>query len=398
VRLAAYKVARDNGHSIDKSASIAKNLTVNFNRKGAATTKIGAFYAFFNASAQGTTRMIETLRSPAGKKIIASGVALGAASALIGIVAMGGDDWDKIPENIRERNLIIPDFANKGNYFAVPMPLGFHLIPNIGRKAVEMAFGSNKVSDAQRLGELITMSIDSFNPLGGKDIGQTITPTVADPIAALWRNKDWTGKSIYKEDFNSLNPTVGFKRTKDTATGASKLAAEVINKLTGGTDYKQGLWSPTPDQIDYVFGQIFGGTAREISNIAQTASAPFNNEELPMRKVPLLGKLYGETSGNAVERGAYYDNIRRLNAHETELDGLKKEPNGRVKIAKYLSENPDAKIINKAKGFEKIVNNLSKRRKELMAKNADSSVIRAIDDRIAQRMKVLNDSVFNSLR
>jgi len=398
VRLAAYKVARDNGLSIDKSASIAKNITVNFNRKGAATTKIGAFYAFFNASVQGNTRMFETLRSPAGKKLLASGVALGAAAALLGITAMGADDWDKIPEFIRERNLIIPDFANKGKYFAIPMPLGFNVIPNIGRKSVEMIFGSNKVSKTQRFGELLTSVIDNFNPLGGKDIGQTITPTVADPIVALWRNKDWTGKTIYKEDFSSLNPTAGFTRKKDTATGASKLAAEAINKLTGGTDYKQGAWSPTPDQLDYVFGQFGGGTYRELANAAQAAATPFNNEELPVRKVPLLGKLYGETSGNAVERGAYYDNLRRLNEHENEINGLKKEPSGRVKIAEYLSENPDAKMVNKAKGFEKIVNNLTKRRKELMAKNADSSVIRGIDDRIAQRMKVLNDSVFNSLR
>jgi hypothetical protein len=393
VRLATYKTARDSGLSIDKSASIAKNITVNFNRKGAATTKIGAFYAFFNASVQGNARMLETLRSPAGKKIIASGVALGAVSTLLSITAMGGDDWDKIPEYIRERNLIIPDFANKGKYIAIPLPLGFNVIPNIGRKAVEMAFGSNKVSKTQRLGELLTSFIDNFNPLGGKDIGQTITPTVADPIAALWRNKDWTGRSIYKEDFSSLDPTPGFTRKKDTATWLSKQAAEAINKLTGGTDNKQGARSPTPDQIDYVFGQLGGGTYRELANSAQAAAAPFDDEELPMRKVPLLGKLYGETSGNAVERGAYYDNVRRLNEHENEINGLKKEPNGRVKLAEYLAENPDAKLVNKAKGFEKIVNNLSKRRKELVAKNADSSVIRAIDDRIAARMKVLNDSL-----
>ena len=51
-----------------QAASIAKNLTVNFNRKGQIATQAGALYAFFNAAIQGTTRLAQTLRGPAGSK------------------------------------------------------------------------------------------------------------------------------------------------------------------------------------------------------------------------------------------------------------------------------------------------------------------------------------------
>jgi len=45
-RLSVFMTAVDSGMSDAKAASLAKNITVNFNRKGAQSTKIGAFYAF----------------------------------------------------------------------------------------------------------------------------------------------------------------------------------------------------------------------------------------------------------------------------------------------------------------------------------------------------------------
>jgi len=142
VRLSAYKVALDQGMSKDRAASLAKNITINFNRKGRLGRELGALYAFFNAAIQGTTRMAETLRGPAGKKIMLGGVMLGAVNTLIGMAMMGGDDedeannWAQIPEFIKERSVIIP--LGREDYLTIPMPLGFHVFPNIGRMAVEI--------------------------------------------------------------------------------------------------------------------------------------------------------------------------------------------------------------------------------------------------------------------
>ena len=138
VRVSAFKVALDQGMSTERAASLAKNLTVNFNRKGRQTREIGAFYAFFNAAIQGTVRMWETLRGPMGRKIMLGGVLLGAVNALIGMAVMGGDDdgddhWDKIPEFVKERSLIVP--LGREDYLSIPLPLGFHFLPNVGRLA-----------------------------------------------------------------------------------------------------------------------------------------------------------------------------------------------------------------------------------------------------------------------
>ncbi|WP_159321418.1 LPD38 domain-containing protein, partial [Klebsiella pneumoniae] len=76
-----------------------------------------------------------------GRKIMLGGVMLGAVNALIGMAMMGGDDgeednWEKIPDFVKERSLIFP--LGREDYLAIPMPLGYHVFPNLGRKAVEM--------------------------------------------------------------------------------------------------------------------------------------------------------------------------------------------------------------------------------------------------------------------
>jgi hypothetical protein len=102
------------------AASLAKNLTVNFNRKGDVATQMGALYAFFNASMQGTARMIETLKGPTGKKIMAGGLLLGSMQAAL--LAAAGFDDEEPPEFIRSKNIVIP--TGDGKYIAFPMPLG----------------------------------------------------------------------------------------------------------------------------------------------------------------------------------------------------------------------------------------------------------------------------------
>jgi hypothetical protein len=73
----------------------------------------------------------------------------------------------------------------------------------------------------------------------------------------------------------------------------AKLIAKAIPTISGGTANQPATWSPTPDQIDYVIGQLTGGVGREMVRLAQTIAAPFTGDELPAHKIPLLGRLYG---------------------------------------------------------------------------------------------------------
>lgn len=391
VRLAAYKAAIDNGMTKERAASLAKNLTVNFNRKGRQTREIGALYAFFNAAVQGTTRMAQTLAGPAGKKIMAGGVAVGALSALMGMAMMGdGDDdeYAKIPEFIKKRALIFP--VSKDSYIAIPMPLGFHFLPNIGRLAVEMFAYKDKTIGKQVV-SMFSVMAEAFNPLGGSAPAlQMAMPTVLDPFVALAENKDWTGKAIYLENYNNLDPEPGHRRTKDSATAWSKAFSEAINAITGGTQYTPGAWSPTPDQIDYVIGQLTGGLGREIGKLATSVQAPFTGDELPPHKLPLVGRFYGNTSGPSGQSEKFYENIKLANQHENEIVG-------RLKDGKptddYLKENPSAReLAARGNVAEAQVRKLRSFRKEIARRDEPDAKNRKeeINHRIAAIMKGLN--------
>ena len=149
LRLAAYKAALDKGMSRAQAASIAKNLTVNFNRKGAVAQQAGALYAFFNAAMQGTARIGQTLAADgrltkAGKRVVLGGLALGVLQALA--LAAAGLDDDDVPPFVQERSLIIPTGGK--SYVTIPMPLGYHVIPGLGRHAAQFAMGGSRTGSS----------------------------------------------------------------------------------------------------------------------------------------------------------------------------------------------------------------------------------------------------------
>jgi DNA repair protein RadC/DNA-binding protein H-NS len=235
VRLSAYKVAKEqkkNGVreiTDQQAASLAKNLTVNFNRKGQIGRQAGALYAFFNAAVQGTARMLETLRGPAGKTIIGGGLLIGSAQAML--LAAFGFDEDEPPDFVKERNIVIP--TGGGKYITVPMPLGYNVIPNTSRILTEWGLSGFKDTH-KRVAQITGAALDMFNPIGNAGWSmQTLTPTVGDPLVALTENRDWTGKPIAKEDISNLDPTPGYSRSKETASYISKAMAKFLNFATG---------------------------------------------------------------------------------------------------------------------------------------------------------------------
>ena len=388
VRLAAFKEARAANLSVEQAASLAKNLTVNFNRKGEMAMQAGALYAFFNASVQGMTRMGQTLTGPAGKRIIYGGITLGAMQALA--LAAAGFDDDEPPDFVRERNLILPIGDKK--YLTLPMPLGFNVLPNIGRLSMELMLSGGK-KPGKKIGGLLGVLVDATNPLGGSaPLAQIISPTITDPLVALGMNKDWTGKPIAREDMSGLNQTPGFTRSRDVSSAPAKWVAEAINTLSGGTKYKPGIASPTADQIEYLVGQVTGGVGREIGKIATTVETAVTGEELPPYKMPLLGRFYGSSEGQAAQGNAFYANLKELNGHEATIKGLRKEGKAR-ELAEYLRDNPDAKLIALANKAERRVSELRKRKRELAEREDGPKSTRLLDHQITNNMKILNDAV-----
>ena len=286
---------------------------------------------------------------------------------------------------MRERSLIIPTGGK--TYISIPMPLGLHVIPNVGRVTTEWALSGFK-NTPQRVASLLGTFADSFNPIGNAGWSmQTLAPTALDPLVALTENKDWQGRPIAKESMNRDMP--GPQLYRDTATSWSKLISESINYLSGGDKYSRGVLSPTPDQIDYLIGQLTGGVGREISKVEQTAIGLARGEDVPTYKIPLVGRLIGDSKSQASEGAAFYANAQKLNKLETEIKLLRED--GKVAEAQALrASRPEAYLMTQANYAERAIQRLRKEKSELIKDGAPREKIREIEERITARMAGLN--------
>ena len=387
IRLSAYKTASKT-MSKESAALLAKELTVNFDRKGALGSKINAWYAFFNASAQGTARLMETMKGPKGKLIFGGGVGIGVMQAVM-MAAAGFDDNDP-PEFVKERNFIIP--LPDGKYSAIPYPIGLHWFPNTGRLATEFVLNGGKKA-GEKASNFFGMTADAFNPIGSSGLSmQTVLPTVLDPLAALEANKDSFGRPIYKAD-RATNPTPGYLRSREGASEINKMLSKFLNYASGGTEFKKGVVSPTADALDYLTGQVTGGTGREIMKVGELAKSVSTGEELPSYRVPLAGRFYGDTESKAADSQRFYENVTRMAEHENEIKGRRKAGYQGQTVAEYIRENPESRLWQQANNVENQISQLNKKKKNLQERGADKDKILMIDNQKQMAMKRFNDRI-----
>jgi len=166
--------------------------------------------------------------------------------------------------------------------------------------------------------------------------------------------------------------------------------ASYFDLVSGGTDLQPGIFSPTPDQIAYLWGQATGGLGREIAKGITTVEKTITGEDLPSYKIPLAGRFYGETKSAAAESGRFYKNMEKLNKHENEIKGRrdKKQP-----LGDYLKDNPEARLAPMARKVYQDVRQLRNRREALMERDAPKESVQAVEKMITRKMQVLNERV-----
>jgi hypothetical protein len=401
VRLSAYKAGLDAGMTSQRAAALAKNLTVNFNRKGQATANANALYAFFNARVQGTARMMEVMydekdgkisMTGVGKKIIAGGMLIGAFQAIALMAA--GFDGDEPPDFLKSKNIIIP--TGNGTYAIIPMPLGWNLFPNIGREVTEYVLINAGAMKGRRaltttMTNIMAQVIDMFNPLGAGSPANFFAPTIADPIVSLAVNKDAFGRPISREG-RETTPTPGWERSRDTATALSKALAYGINYITGGGEDGIGAVSPTADQLDYIAREYAGGVGREITKAVRYVANKATGEEIPAYSVPIAGKLYGELDSPSAVADKFYKNVKAMAEHEGAIKRIKERKGD---VNDYRKENKEAtvRLINRANYVENEVAKYNREIRALVKKEAPEKDIKFKKEKRDALMKAYNEEV-----
>jgi hypothetical protein len=310
------------------------------------------------------------------------------------MMAAAGFDADEPPDYVRDKNFIIPLGDKK--YETFPMPQGFNVIPGIARIVTEYILANDHIISGKRdipdvIAQAATLLADAFNPLGGGSLLQMVSPTVIDPIAAVYSNKDAFGRPIYKEDM-ATKPTPGFMRSRENASVISQGIAHFLNDISSpaGTQFTKGKISPTADELDYYAGQFGGGAVREAMKAVETIRAPFTSEDLPSYRIPLAGRFYGDTKSQAAIQDKFYNNITLMSKYANEIKNLQlsgQDP------SRYMIAHPESQFYAAASQYNDVVNQINENKKLMLRNKMPMKDIRENEAQKIMLMKQFNDQI-----
>lgn len=414
VRLSAYVNARKVGISKAKAASLAKNMTVNFNRKGTAGTTLNALYMFANASIQGSMNFARTMGSLNGKKgdpvwsrlntaqkisvgLMAGSFALATANRMGAGDDDDGENWyDKVPQYVKERNLVIMKSLlggeQDGSYWKIPLPYGYNIFHVFGTSTEAVASGS--VGPGQGAIDLSLAALGSFSPIGFQDskelstgVLKNLAPTIAKPIVDVVANENFMGSSIYNENFPFGTPKPDSSLARRSTPEGYRAIASFLNDASGGSQWRSGAIDINPDVMRYFVDYFTGGAGKFVaSKFPDNAYRLTNGVELPAHRTVFLSRVNGQVLPYS-DQSKFYDRRDEVAQAYEELKGLKG-----VERSEFRRENRQLLgLRNLIRASEKRLKFLRKKRNGIYSADL-SPVLR--DERlktVEQQMKVIVD-------
>lgn len=298
--------------SILKSINDAKEVSVNFNRKGSgaygqATAK--RLYMFLNPAIQAMVQRIE-LSNKFPKRmaaVFATEFAMGAAMpALFALLysLLGGDDDEALGNYYNLTN-----FKRRSN---ICLPLGDGSVDIPLAHESRVAFGLGEILASAIMGhtEYDDVSVDIFNTLTqslpinpvegitpGDNIIETVklnlTPDAIKPFVEIWANKDFAGNTIHNaSDFNKHYPE--HERGK---RGAGTLFTLLSEALSG--EYSRNGWDDTlgeiitPSSLEHLAKGYLGGLYTLANEAVKTVQWAAGNEEYAeFKNIPIVNGFY----------------------------------------------------------------------------------------------------------
>lgn len=306
-RLSAYRSLREMGVSPEKATSIVRNLTVNFQRHGELGPAINTLYLFFNASIQGSATLVKAVgSSKKAQAAMGAAVGLGFALAELNRYVAGNDDdeenrYDKIPDHVKERNVILPKFwRDDGAYGTLALPYGYNVPFVFGSLMSDYGHGKKTAPEVAK--GFAFAVLDAFDPLGGGDsrtlsnaIAKRAAPSLVDPIVELAINEDYKGDPITNDNqFEREKPAS--QRTKKNSKEHWKALATFLNQATGGSEFMPGSIDISPDAMGHMADFIGGGTGGFISRTGSAITKAVKGEEVPTQEIPFYRTFNKELS------------------------------------------------------------------------------------------------------
>ena len=347
-RFAAFVTSREMGRTLDRSIYDAKEISVNFNKKGSGAKFYGSVgqtfsgnasalvsglgrsgYVFWNAAIQGTTNFGRQVKRHPAKAFtgIAAMFLLGVLVAYLG----GDDDEDKnayynLPEHVRRSNIL---FRTGDSWISIPLPIEYRAIYGMGELMTSVLSGKEHLTD-EEVAEAIAGQVSQLLPIDFLEGGGGINAFAPSAVKPLWEayvaEKSWTGMPIYKDTPYNKNMPEWTKAYKSTNKHIVNLAA-TLNEATGGDRYTKGAVDINPAKIEYMLNGYFSGVWGTINKLSKTAETIAGEREYDPSNILLMNRLVKAGDERTEYRAVNNEYFRLKEEHDQLKTRLRKYEN-----------------------------------------------------------------------
>lgn len=387
-RFSVYTAMRENGKSVLEAAEYARNITVDFERKGEWTPILNTLWAFSNVAIQGNARFIRSvIKGKHGRRFVGAVLASAFLNAMLNMMLSEPDDEDeymKIPDYIKKQRILlhIPGTKKYATIRARGLPgwLWWQ-----GTALAEATFGRR--SWGGFASQMPVTLFETLNPMGqGEGLTLTATPSLAAPFIQQDINKKWTGRPIVPgKDSpwmkNAPRSTLAYESTPQMY----KATAKYINAMTGGDSVTSGKVDVSPEIIkhwvDFAVGSFPALATRSLDTTLRLA----RGEEVPVNSVPVLRDFMVD-SADFKQNTRYYEAVDKF---ENLMYRLKNYENPKDR-QKVYSDNPYMRSREAIKVKIRDIKALEDKAAKLQLKGLDTDRIEVV---IEKRQKELSDFI-----
>ena len=260
-----------------EAASAAKNVTINFNRKGHLGGVINSIWMFSNAGFQGASTGLNTLTAKRGRQFAGKLMLVGAAYQAFLNYMLDDEDWKKIESRYDlDNNFVIPINLFTGECILIPKSYGpARALINIGGYLVDAVTSApeDKWGVLPELAFKIAGEAHKImDPVSGSsdNLLSSYTPEIAKPIVEVLNNKNYMGNRILPNTYHKPDGTIGYLRESQEMDKANRFKYQedtwqVFITMAG---YGPSLGIDiSPDQIDHLFkGYIYAGFVKDLGD------------------------------------------------------------------------------------------------------------------------------------
>lgn len=327
-RFAVYMTSIQYGRSIDEAVNDAKDVTLNFNRKGTGEygwQMIRNLYLFINPAVQSLQTLGALVKHHPFKftavtaSWLASGVLVPIVNAALMSLLGGDDDKDKYWQFTKwdRRNNLIMWVPFTHEYVKIPLAQEFRAFYGIGDMIASKMMGGELAEESwsQYAEDLLGQVVDMLplDPTGyDGNIAVSLMPNAIRPVFELAFNVDFTGKPLFKDtEYNKYDPnfTKAYVGTPDWLVRASKMVNSIgndypdvqQNSIDAFGDPRYNLNNPAV--VDHVLSSYLGGAYTMGSQVLGVLTKSLNDpKEIKVADIPLFSKFVSNPDDRPVTK------------------------------------------------------------------------------------------------